>query len=153
MSATTDLKATLNLPRTDFPMKAGLPQTEPVRLEKWKREDLYAELRAARSGAPRFVLHDGPPYANGHIHLGTGLNKVLKDLVVRSRNMAGFDSPYRPGWDCHGLPIELKVDRDLGSKKRQMSPAEFRRQCREYASGFVAVQRAEFERLGVMGEW
>jgi isoleucyl-tRNA synthetase len=153
MSATTDLKATLNLPKTDFPMKAGLPQSEPARLERWRREDLYGALRAARAGAPRFVLHDGPPYANGHIHLGTGLNKVLKDLVVRSRSMAGFDSPYRPGWDCHGLPIELKVDRDLGAKKKQMSPVEFRRACREYAQGFVAVQRAEFERLGVMGEW
>jgi isoleucyl-tRNA synthetase len=99
------------------------------------------------------VLHDGPPYANGHLHLGTGLNKILKDIVVRSRNMAGFDSPYRPGWDCHGLPIELKVDRDLGKKKREMSAVEFRRACRAYAERFVDIQRSEFERLGVMGEW
>jgi isoleucyl-tRNA synthetase len=153
MTTTQDLRSTLNLPRTDFPMKANLPQAEPRRLEQWKAEGHYAKIRAARKGRPPFVLHDGPPYANGHIHLGTALNKILKDVVVRSRSMAGYDAPYVPGWDCHGLPIELQVDRNLGPKKKQMSPVAFRRACREYAEKFVAIQRAEFERLGVVGEW
>jgi isoleucyl-tRNA synthetase len=148
-----DLRSTLNLPRTDFPMKANLPQTEPRRLEQWKTGDLYGRIRAARKGRPSFVLHDGPPYANEHIHLGTVLNKVLKDVVVRSRSMSGRDAPYRPGWDCHGLPIELKVDRDLGAKKREMSPLDFRLACRAYAEKWVHIQRDEFERLGVLGEW
>ena len=149
----SDLRSTLNLPRTDFPMKANLPQAEPRRLDAWKAADVYGQIRRARRGGPRFVLHDGPPYANGNIHLGTSLNKILKDVIVRSRTMTGFDAPYRPGWDCHGLPIELKVDRSLGAKKRQMSPVEFRRACREYAQKYVGIQRVEFERLGVMGEW
>src|SRR5512139_1970729 len=149
----SDLRSTLNLPRTDFPMKANLPQAEPRRLERWKAEDLYGRIRAARKGRPSFVLHDGPPYANGHIHLGTVLNKILKDVVGRSRSMFGKDAPYRPGWDCHGLPIELKVDRDLGAKKREMSPLAFRQACRAYAEKYVGVQRDEFERLGVLGEW
>jgi isoleucyl-tRNA synthetase len=156
MTTAEDLKSTLNLPRTDFPMKANLPQAEPRRIALWKDQDLYGRLRAARAGAPRFILHDGPPYANGHIHLGTALNKVLKDVIVRSRSMAGaqgHDAPYVPGWDCHGLPIELQVDRNLGSKKRDMSPVAFRRECRAYAEKFVDIQRQEFERLGVMGEW
>src|SRR6185369_16154669 len=135
LTTAEDLKSTLNLPRTDFPMKANLAQAEP------------------RRGAPVFVLHDGPPYANGHIHLGTVVNKVLKDLVVHSRSMAGMDAPYLPGWDCHGLPIELQVDRNLGQKKKDMSPVEFRRECRAYAEKFVAIQREEFERLGILGEW
>ncbi len=113
----SDLRATLNLPKTDFPMKANLPQAEPRRLEQWKADGLYGRIRRARSGQPGFVLHDGPPYANGHIHLGTVLNKILKDVIVRSRSMSGKDAPYRPGWDCHGLPIELKVDRDLGREE------------------------------------
>src|SRR5215472_7231988 len=153
MPEVTDLKATLNLPRTSFAMKANLPQTEPERLASWKRDGLYQRLRKAKHGAPHFVLHDGPPYANGHIHMGTVVNKVLKDLVVRSRSMAGYDSPYVPGWDCHGLPIELRVDRDLGSKKKDLSPVAFRKECRAYAMKFVGIQRAEFERLGIMGEW
>ena len=148
-----DLKSTLNLPRTDFPMKANLPQVEPRRLEEWRASDLYGRVRAARKGDPPFVLHDGPPYANGHIHLGTALNKVLKDVVVRSQRMLGHDAPYLPGWDCHGLPIELQVDKNLGAKKREMTPVAFRRACREYAEKFVAIQRSEFERLGIMGEW
>jgi isoleucyl-tRNA synthetase len=148
-----DLRSTLNLPKTDFPMKANLPQAEPRRLERWKQEGLYARVREARRGKPSFVLHDGPPYANGHIHLGTALNKILKDVVVRSRSMMGHDAPYRPGWDCHGLPIELKVERDLGAKKRDMSPLAFRQACRAYAERFVRIQREEFERLGVLGEW
>jgi isoleucyl-tRNA synthetase len=153
MTTLQDLKSTLNLPRTEFPMKANLPQAEPRRLAAWQAEGLYAQVRESRRGAPRFVLHDGPPYANGHIHLGTTLNKILKDIVVRSRTQMGFDAPYVPGWDCHGLPIELKVDRDLGAKKREMSPVAFRRACRAYAEKYVAVQRGEFERLGVMGSW
>ncbi len=153
MTTTQDLRSTLNLPRTDVPMKANLPQAEPRRLERWKAEGHYATVRAARQGRPPFVLHDGPPYANGHIHLGTALNKILKDVVVRSRSMAGYDAPYVPGWDCHGLPIELQVDRNLGAKKKQMSAVAFRRACREYAEKFVAIQRVEFERLGVLGEW
>ena len=156
MTTAEDLKSTLNLPKTDFPMKANLPQAEPRRIALWKDQDLYGRLRAARAGAPRFILHDGPPYANGHIHLGTALNKVLKDVIVRSRSMLGaqgHDAPYVPGWDCHGLPIELQVDRNLGSKKRDMSPVAFRRECRAYAEKFVDIQRQEFERLGVMGEW
>src|SRR5262245_55939847 len=115
MTASTDLKSTLNLPQTTFPMKANLPQAEPKRLEAWKATDLYGQVRAARKDAPKYLLHDGPPYANGNIHLGTALNKILKDVVVRSRSLAGFDSPYVPGWDCHGLPIELRVDKDLGA--------------------------------------
>jgi isoleucyl-tRNA synthetase len=149
----SDLRSTLNLPRTDFPMKANLTQAEPRRLEQWRAQNLYGQIRAARKGAPSFVLHDGPPYANGHIHLGTVLNKILKDVIVRSRSATGKDAPYRPGWDCHGLPIELKVDRDLGSKKRQLSPLAFRQACRAYADKFVGIQREEFERLGVLGEW
>jgi len=149
----SDLRTTLNLPKTDFPMKANLPQAEPRRLARWKEVDLYGQLRKARAGRPSFVLHDGPPYANGHIHIGTTLNKVLKDVVVRSRSMAGHDAPYRPGWDCHGLPIELKVERDLGPKKREMPPIAFRQACRAYADKFMRIQREEFERLGVMGEW
>ena len=153
MNPVQDLKATLNLPRTDFPMKANLPQAEPRRVEAWKKAGLYGQIREARRGAPRFILHDGPPYANGHIHLGTALNKILKDVIVRSRTLAGSDAPYVPGWDCHGLPIELKVDRDLGPKKKQMGPVAFRRECRKYAEKWVATQRQEFERLGVLGEW
>jgi isoleucyl-tRNA synthetase len=148
-----ELKATLNLPKTDFPMKANLPQEEPRRLEAWRKSDLYGQIRKARADAPPFVLHDGPPYANGHIHIGHVVNKVLKDLLVRSRTMMGRNAPYLPGWDCHGLPIELQVDKDLGSKKREMTPVAFRRACRAYAEKYVAVQRQEFERLGILGEW
>jgi isoleucyl-tRNA synthetase len=151
--ADPDLRSTLNLPRTDFPMRGNLARMEPERLKRWQADDLYGQVRRAREGRPRFVLHDGPPYANGHIHLGTVLNKVLKDVVLRSRSMSDLDTPYLPGWDCHGLPIELQVDRSLGAKKRQMSALDFRRACREYAEKFVKVQREEFERLGVLGEW
>ena len=146
-------KDTCNLPRTAFSMKANLQTAEPEALARWEQIDLYGQLRRARSGAPKFVLHDGPPYANGEIHIGTALNKVLKDLVVKSRSMAGFDAPYVPGWDCHGLPIELKVDRQLGPKKRQMSVADFRRECRAYAAKYVGIMREDFKRLGVFGTW
>ncbi len=148
-----DWKHTLNLPQTGFPMKANLQTIEPATIERWRTTDLYGAIRTARAGAPKFVLHDGPPYANGQIHIGTALNKILKDFIVRARTMAGFDAPYVPGWDCHGLPIELKVDRKLGSKKREMSVGDFRRECRRYAEKYVSLQRTDFERLGVLGLW
>jgi len=153
MATIPDLKSTLNLPRTKFSMKANLPQTEPRRIEAWKAAKLYQKIREAHRGRPVFVLHDGPPYANGNIHLGTALNKILKDIVVRSRGMAGADAPYVPGWDCHGLPIELQVDRNLGAKKQEMSSVAFRKACRSYAEKYLAIQREEFERLGGIGEW
>src|SRR5579859_3830667 len=148
-----DLKKTLNLMRTDFPMKANLPQSEPKMLERWLNEDIYGQMRRAREGRPVYLLHDGPPYANGHIHLGTAFNKILKDFVLKSKCMAGFDTPYVPGWDCHGLPIELKVDNELGSRKAKMSVAEIRAECRKYAEKYVSIQREEFIRLGVFGRW
>jgi isoleucyl-tRNA synthetase len=148
-----DWKDTLNLPRTGFPMKANLPSAEPEALARWSAMDLYGKIRERRLGAPKFVLHDGPPYANGQIHLGTALNKILKDFVVKSRAMAGFDAPYVPGYDCHGLPIELKVDRELGPRKREMSLADFRRACRAYAERFIGVMTQEFQRLAIFGDW
>ena len=147
------LKDTLNLPRTDFPMKANLPVNEPERLAQWEEMDLYGKIRAARDGAPKYILHDGPPYANGPIHLGHALNKCIKDFVVKTRTMAGFDAPYVPGWDCHGLPIEIKVDEKLGGKKLEMDPVEVRAACREYAAKFIDLQRSQFKRLGVIGRW
>src|SRR5580698_7088540 len=147
------LKGTLNLPKTDFAMKANLPQNEPVRLAKWEQAGLYEQIRVAREGSPKYVLHDGPPYANGAIHLGHALNKCIKDFVVKTKTMAGFDAPYVPGWDCHGLPIEIKVDEQLGRKKLEMAPVEVRRACREYAQKYVDLQRSQFERLGVFGRW
>jgi isoleucyl-tRNA synthetase len=147
------LKSTLNLPQTTFPMKANLPHNEPIRLEAWQQQDLYAQIRAARKGAPKYILHDGPPYANGAIHLGHALNKCIKDFVVKTKTMAGFDAPYVPGWDCHGLPIEIKVDEQLGRKKLEMDPIAVRRACREYAQKYVDLQRTQFERIGVFGRW
>ncbi|MGE3707729.1 MAG: class I tRNA ligase family protein, partial [Vicinamibacterales bacterium] len=146
-------KDTVNLPRTDFPMKANLPTAEPEMLRRWAEMDLYGRIRARRAGAPKYVLHDGPPYANGNIHIGTALNKILKDFVVKSKSMAGFDAPYVVGYDCHGLPIELQVDRELGGKKREMSVAEFCRACRAYAERFVGTMSDQFQRLGVLGTW
>jgi len=148
-----DWKSTLNLPRTEFPMKASLQKAEPEAIARWEEIGLYEQIRAHRAGAPKCVLHDGPPYANGRIHIGTALNKILKDFVVRAKTMSGFDSPYVPGWDCHGLPIELKVDRELGSKKRDLSKAALRRAYRAYAETYVGVQREDFQRLGVLGTW
>ena len=148
-----DWKETLNLPRTDFPMKANLQTAEPQALARWKELGLYERIREHRAGRPKFVLHDGPPYANGRIHLGTAMNKILKDFVVKSRSMMGFDAPYVLGYDCHGLPIELKVDRELGPRKREMSVADFRRACRAYATRFIDVMNVEFQRLGVLGDW
>jgi len=146
-------KDTLNLPKTDFDMRAGLVKKEPLFHAKWADEGLYEQIREARSGAPRFILHDGPPYANGNIHMGTALNKVLKDMVVRIKTMCGMDSPYLPGWDCHGLPIEAKVMEKLGDKAKGMDPTVIRRICAEYAEKFVDLQRTQFKRLGVMGQF
>ncbi|HKD19904.1 MAG TPA: class I tRNA ligase family protein, partial [Thermoanaerobaculia bacterium] len=153
MSEAPDYKSTLNLPRTDFPMKADLARREPELLAAWDAMDLEGLIRRARAGRPRFILHDGPPYANGHLHLGTAMNKILKDGIVRTRSMMGFDAPYVPGWDCHGLPIEQKVDKKLGAKKREMSDVAIRKACREYAQEFIDIQREEFRRLGVGGNW
>src|SRR5438105_1373881 len=151
-----DWGATLFLPQTPFPMRAGLPQLEPKLLERWAKLGLYHRLRAAAKGRPKFILHDGPPYANANIHLGTALNKILKDLVTRSQQMLGFDSNYVPGWDCHGLPIEWKIEeqyRAKGQDKDSVPVNEFRQQCREFAQHWIGVQREEFKRLGVEGDW
>jgi isoleucyl-tRNA synthetase len=153
MAKIVDLKSTLNLPHTDFPMKAGLPLNEPKQLAEWEEKKLYHRIQQARSGAPSYVLHDGPPYPTGTIHLGTGLNKILKDMVVKSKTMAGFRAPYVPGWDCHGLPIETQVEKELGGKKGSVPPGEFRRMCREFASRYVDQHRRDFKRLGVLGQW
>ncbi len=153
MPAPPELKATLNLPQTDFPMKANLPQSEPKRLAAWEQDGLYEQIRGVRQDAPSYVLHDGPPYANGPIHLGHALNKCLKDFVVKSKTMAGFNAPYVPGWDCHGLPIEIKVDEKLGRKKLEMPAIAVRRACREYAEKYLDLQREQFKRLGVFGRW
>ncbi len=148
-----DYKETLNLPRTDFPMKADLPKREPQILKRWEEMGLYGKLRTQGRGRPRFILHDGPPYANGHIHLGHALNKILKDIIIKSRQMAGCDCPYVPGWDCHGLPIEHQVDKELKARKLKLSQVEVRERCRGYARKFIDIQRQEFQRLGVLGDW
>lgn len=148
-----DYKKTLNLPKTEFPMKGNLTKKEPEIIEKWDNENLYHLIRESSKGRKRYMLHDGPPYANGHIHMGTAFNKILKDIIIKSRQMAGFDVPYVPGWDCHGLPIEHKVDLELGSKKAEMSQVDIRQYCRKYAEKFIDIQRNEFKRLGVFGEW
>ncbi|MHC4717406.1 MAG: isoleucine--tRNA ligase, partial [Planctomycetota bacterium] len=150
---TSSYKDTLNPRRTDFAMRAGLVDKEPAIQAAWKQRDLYGRIRAARSGAPRFILHDGPPYANGDIHMGTALNKVLKDVVVRFRNMTGFDAPYVPGWDCHGLPIEYRVQSEVGDELVSMSRPEIRRRCTEYADRYAKIQSEQFQRLGVIGEF
>src|SRR5882724_13040813 len=153
MSEPLELKKTLNLPKTDFPMKASLPLNEPKQLEAWQQANLYQQILDARNGMPLFVLHDGPPYPTGTIHLGTGLNKILKDLIVKTKSMAGHYAPYVPGWDCHGLPIETQVEKELGGKKGSVAPGEFRRMCREFASRYVDQHRRDFKRLGVLGQW
>jgi len=150
---TLDLKKTINLPKTKFAQKANLPQTEPLRLQKWAQMNLYDLIRKARASSEKFILHDGPPYANADIHLGTALNKILKDLVVKSRTMLGYDAPYVPGYDCHGLPIELHVERKLGEKKANMPPLSIRRACREFAANALKRQTRDFQRLGILGEW
>src|SRR2546426_11096319 len=165
MTEARDYSATLFLPKTDFPMRAGLPQKEPEILDRWQRLGLYGRLRRAAKGRPKFILHDGPPYANAHIHMGTALNKILKDVVTRSQQMLGFDSNYVPGWDCHGLPIEWQIEEEYRAKgwkleeqhgarsrNREVVPiVEFRRECRAFAERWIDIQREEFKRLGVVG--
>ncbi len=148
-----DYKSTLNLPHTDFPMKANLAGREPARLADWKANALYQNIRKARAGAKQFILHDGPPYANGHLHAGHALNKILKDIIVKFKTMSGFDAPYRPGWDCHGLPIELNVEKKVGKAGVKVDAKTFREHCRKYAASQIDIQRDEFERLGLLGEW
>ena len=148
-----DYKATLNLPKTSFPMKANLTEREPEILRSWEERGIYHKLRELRADHQMWILHDGPPYANGHIHMGHALNKILKDLVVKSRSMMGYNAVYVPGWDCHGLPIELQVDKELGDRAKAVGVLEKRRLCREYAARFIDVQRDEFKRLGVLGDW
>ena len=156
MSADTpDYKDTLNLPETEFPMRAGLPKREPAWLEHWNKIGVYDRLREKKGRVP-FTLHDGPPYANGHLHIGHGLNKILKDMVVRSQQMMGKDARYIPGWDCHGLPIEWKIEeqyRKKGKNKDDVDIVEFRQECRAFAEGWIDIQREEFKRLGVTGNW
>src|SRR5688500_849664 len=153
MSDKPDYRDTVFLPKTDFPMKAGLAQKEPAILARWAEEKLYEQLRQVRKGRKRFILHDGPPYANGDIHMGHALNKILKDFVVKYKTLAGFHCPYRPGWDCHGLPIEHALLKQLGKSKHHITPVELRAKATEYAMNFVSRQRADFERLGILGEW
>ncbi|MBU0664562.1 MAG: isoleucine--tRNA ligase [Proteobacteria bacterium] len=148
-----DYRDTLNLPQTKFNMKANLSQKEPLLLKRWEKEDLYGQLQELGRDKPLYVLHDGPPYANGHIHLGTAFNKILKDIILKSRRMAGFRAPYIPGWDCHGLPIEHNVDKELGDKKKEIPKLSKRGACRKYAEKWVKTQKAEFKRLGVLGDW
>src|SRR5919202_4074382 len=151
--APLELKKTVNLPKTGFAQKANLAQAEPARLKKWSEMDLYALIQRSREGREKFILHDGPPYANADIHLGTALNKIVKDFVVKSRTMMGYDAPYVPGYDCHGLPIELYVDKKLGAKKANMSPVSIRRACREHAADALKRQTRDFQRLGILGLW
>ena len=156
-----DYSETLFLPQTDFPMRAGLPQREPEILKRWEAGNLYGQLRAAAKGKEKFILHDGPPYANGNIHIGHALNKILKDVVTRSQQMLGYDSNYVPGWDCHGLPIEWKIEEEHYRSKNKKKPdlsdpaamVAFRQECRAYAEHWLNVQREEFKRLGVEGDW
>ena len=145
-----DYKRTLNLPETPFPMRGDLAKREPVWVEKWRATRLYERIRAACKGRPKYVLHDGPPYANGDIHIGHAVNKILKDLVVKSKTLAGFDAPYTPGWDCHGLPIEHVIEKKHG---RGLDPNKARALCREYAAEQIERQKADFLRLGVLGDW
>jgi len=148
-----DYRETLNLPKTEFPMKANLPSREPEVLKEWETQKIYLQIIERAKGRKKYILHDGPPYANGNIHIGTALNKILKDFIIKSKFMSGYDTRYVPGWDCHGLPVEHEVEKILGSKKSELSVSEIRKKCREYASRYVSIQREEFKRLGVFGEW
>ncbi|HHW4680290.1 MAG TPA: class I tRNA ligase family protein, partial [Xylella taiwanensis] len=148
-----DYKATLHLPATDFPMRGDLPKREPTILERWEREGLYTQLRACTKGRPLFLLHDGPPYANGQIHLGHAVNKILKDIIIKSKHLDGFDAPYIPGWDCHGLPIEIAIEKKYGKVGVTLDAVQFRQKCREYAAEQIELQRRDFKRLGVIGDW
>ena len=149
----SDYKATLNLPQTDFPMKANLAQREPDRLKAWSDMNLYAQIREVGQGRPKFILHDGPPYANGDLHVGHAINKILKDIIIKSKTLSGFDAPYVPGWDCHGLPIELNVEKKVGKPGHKVTAGEFRQHCRDYAGKQVEAQKADFVRMGVFGDW
>src|SRR3990170_5769207 len=156
MSEKPDYRDTVFLPKTDFPMKAGLALKEPAILARWAEIRLYEQLRKARAGRERFILHDGPPYANGDIHMGHAMNKILKDIVVRSASLRGYDAPYIPGWDCHGLPIEWKIEEEYRKKKLdkdEVPVAQFRAECRAYADKWVDVQRKQLKRLGINGDW
>ena len=149
----TDYKDTINLPKTDFPMRANLANREPGILEDWAAKDIYGQIRKTAMGRPRFTMPDGPPYANGAIHIGHAVNKVLKDVVIKSRTLDGYDAPYVPGWDCHGLPIELQVEKKKGKAGHKLDAREFRKACREYAMKQINGQREDFKRLGVLGDW
>ena len=149
----TDYKATLKLPKTDFPMKANLPKREPEMLKRWEELKIYQRLLAERESAELWVLHDGPPYANGRVHFGTALNKTLKDFIVRSRAVLGYRTPFIPGWDCHGMPIEHNVTRELGERARTISKLELRKLCRAHAEKYIDIQRVDFRRLGAIGDW
>ena len=148
-----DYKQTVNLPQTEFPMKADLATREPGQLQRWNDQRLYERMREVAAGRTPFVLHDGPPYANGAIHLGHAVNKILKDIIVKSRALDGFDAPYVPGWDCHGLPIELAVEKKHGKPGHKLDAAAFRAACRAFATAQIEVQRRDFRRLGVLGDW
>src|SRR5258706_14928483 len=149
-----DYKNTLNLPRTDFPMKADLVTSEPARQKKWEASGLYAKIQERRANSPRFVLHDGPPFANGDVHIGTALNKILKDIIIKSKTLGGFQAPYIPGWDCHGLPIEFKVTQEMRKAgDTDSTAATIRRACDVYARKYIDIQRAQFKRLGILGDW
>jgi len=148
-----ELKDTLQMPRTDFPMRANLVQREPARLKHWDGLGLYAAIQRRRAGAPAFVLHDGPPFTNGDVHIGTALNKTLKDTILRYKSLRGFRTPYVPGWDCHGLPIEQRVTRELQARKETLAPLAFRQRCDEFSESWIAKQKAQFQRLGVLADW
>ena len=145
-----DYKKTLNLPDTPFPMRGDLAKREPLMLKAWQEQQLYERIRAASKGRPKFILHDGPPYANGDIHIGHAVNKILKDIIVKSKSLSGFDAPYVPGWDCHGMPIEIQIEKEFG---KGLGVAEVQQKSRAYAAVQIARQKADFIRLGVLGEW
>ena len=149
----TDYKATLNLPHTDFPMRGNLAKREPEMLAHWEKNGIYQRIREASAGRPKFILHDGPPYANGNLHLGHAVNKMLKDIIIKSKNFIGYDAPYVPGWDCHGLPIEHKVETMIGRAGEKVDFKTFRAKCREFALGQIDGQRKEFIRMGIFGSW
>ncbi|HKY69720.1 MAG TPA: class I tRNA ligase family protein, partial [Gammaproteobacteria bacterium] len=148
-----DYKDTLNLPKTDFPMRANLSTQEPKQLEKWQKTEIYQKIRQKRAGCEKYVLNAGPPYANGDIHIGHAVNKILKDIVIKAKNLSGYDAPFVPGWDCHGLPIELNVEKKIGKPGVDVDPKVFRQACKDYAKSQIALQKASFQRLGVFGDW
>ncbi|MDG1438999.1 MAG: class I tRNA ligase family protein, partial [Emcibacteraceae bacterium] len=153
---TKDYRDTIFLPKTDFPMKGNLPNREPVWMERWDHIDLYDKIRKNAEGREKYILHDGPPYANGNIHMGHAMNKILKDIIIRTQQMSGKDAPYVPGWDCHGLPIEWMIEKkykNAGKNKDEVDPVEFRKECRAFAEKWVGEQKGQFQRLGIFGDW